>query len=37
MVMTPWEYAIWLCEASKQNVDWTGLNWTGYPLDCYDY
>ena len=31
VVMTPWEQAIWLYEASEQNVDWVmdGVEWSG--------
>ena len=33
MVRTPWEYAIWLYEASEQNVGvGDGVEWRGYPL-----
>ena len=33
MVRTAWEYAIWLYEASEQNVGvGDGVEWRGYPL-----
>ena len=32
---------IWPYEALEQNVEWSGVDgwmeWSGYPLDCYDY
>ena len=33
-VRTPWEKAIWRYGDSENNV---GVEWSGYPLDCYDY
>ena len=35
---TQWEYALWLYEASEQNVWVDGVDGVdGYPLECYDY